>query len=563
MKRHIMCSLLAAMLMATTVACVSVHAESSDAEAAALVRDTTYGPVTGIEDSDSGALIWYGIPYGAAPVEDLRWAPPADPDAWTDALDCTEPAEPGMQYAMDYATGENNLIGTEDCLNLDIYSRPDAENLPVLVYVHGGNNQTGHSREIPGKQIVFDNNCIYVSLNYRLGLFGFNCLPALVSGEDATGNFTMLDIAKALDWVKENIAAFGGDPENITISGFSAGGRDVMAMLVSPLFAGKFNKAIAFSGGMTIADQTASASQIAWAIAPLAVEDGLFEDEAEAQKWLLTDGDDVREFLFGLTPDRVCALMGNAGIRMSAFPHLYNDGIVLPEEGFDTDTYNQVPLLMLTGATEFSLFCNFDGYFFSPAMTELDEETQEAAKTFARIYGSDMYRIFNGQCSAQKMFDKYQEKIYLAQVEYGSVNSATFLPAMGSFHGIFVPMLTNDHTYGSFGDFTAEGFQAMASEFDQYLANFLASGDPNADGLTEWPAWTPENNTSMVFDADETTPVIEAKDVSTTYEDIMARMDADETITEDVKMNMIRNVMNGRWFSAAMDEHYGNESLWH
>ena len=561
MKKQLLCTLSAVML-AAAVWGVSASGQEAD-DASSLVRQTQYGEVTGIEDADTGALIWYGIPYAAAPTGELRWAAPADPESWSEALDCTEPAEPGMQYAMDYATGENNLIGTEDCLNLDVYSRADAENLPVLVYVHGGNNQTGRSSEIQGKQIVTDNNCVYVSLNYRLGLFGFNCLPALLTEEGATGNFTMLDIAKALDWVKANISAFGGDPENVTISGFSAGGRDVMAMLVSPLFAGKFDKAIAFSGGMTIADQTASASQIAWAIAPLAVEDGLYEDEEAAHEWLLTDGEDVKDYLFGLAPERICALMGNAGIRMSAFPHLYNDGIVLPEDGFDTDTYNSVPLLMLTGSTEFSLFCNFDGYFFSPAITELDEETQEAVKGFARLYGSDMYRIFNGQCSAEKMFDKYQDNIYLAQVEYGSVNSATFLPAMGSFHGIFVPMLTNDHTYGGFGDFTAAGYQAMAAQFDQYLANFLATGDPNGEDLTEWPAWTPENETSMVFDAGETDPIIEAKNVSTTYEDILAQMDADDSIPEDAKAGVIQNVMNGRWFSAALDEHYGNESLWH
>ena len=367
----------------------------------------------------------------------------------------------------------------------------------------------------------------------------------------------------ALKWVKENIAAFGGDPENITISGFSAGGRDVMAMLTSPLFAGKFDKALVFSGGMTMADEAASASQIAAAIAPLAVEDGLFEDEAEAKEWLLTDADDVREYLFGLAPDRVCALMGNAGIRMSAFPHLYNDGILLPEEGFDTESYNSVPLLMLTGETEFSLFCNFDGYFFSPAMADLDEDTLNAAKNFACLYGSDMYRIFNGQCSAEKMSDKYDSDIYLCQVAYGSVNSATFLPAMGSFHGIFVPMLTDDHTYASFGDFTVEGYQKMAGVFDQYLTNFLATGDPNGEELTEWPAWTPDNKVSLVLDADETEAIIEAKDVSSTYEAIIGEMEADDSVSEEIKSGVIQNVMNGRWFSDALDKYYENPSLWH
>ena len=526
-----------------------------------LVRETQFGDVLGTTKGES--LVWYGVPYAAAPVGELRWAAPADPEPWTETRDCTAPAEQAIQSAMDYTTFQNVLSGTEDCLNLDIYTTDGAENLPVLVYVHGGNNQTGGSSEIEGSQIVVNNHCVYVSLNYRLGLLGFNCLPALQTEADSTGNYTMLDIAKALDWVKANIAAFGGDPENITISGFSAGGRDVMATLISPLFAGKFDKAIAFSGGMTVADEAASASQIAAAIAPLAVEDGMAADEEAAKVWLLTDGEDVKDYLYALPAERLAPLMGNAGIRMSAFPHLYTDGVVLPEEGFATENYNSVPLLMLTGSTEFSLFCSFDDYYFSPVIAELDEDTQNAARDFARIYGSDMYRIFNTQCSAESMFDKYDANIYLCQIEYGSVNSATLLPAMGSFHGIFVPMLTSENGYGEFGDYSAAGYQAMAAQFNAYLSNFLATGDPNGGELEQWPNWTPENRTTMVFDGDESQAIVEAKDVSSSYANIIDAMEADDTLPSEIKQGVIANVMNGRWFSAALDEYYGNPSLWH
>lgn len=537
--------------------------EETDAEDAAadeMIRATQFGDVKGTAKGES--IVWYAVPYGAAPVGELRWAAPVDPEAWTDVLDCTAPGEPAIQSSMDYTTFQNVLSGTEDCLKLDIYSTAEAENLPVLVYIHGGNNQTGSSSEIEGSQIAVRDNCVYVSLNYRLGLLGFNCLPALQTEEGSTGNYAMLDIAKALDWVRANIAAFGGDPNNVTISGFSAGGRDVMAALISPVFAGKFDKAIAFSGGMTLADETASASKIAGAIAPLAVEDGKVADEAAAKEWLLTDGEDVKEYLYSIPAERLAPLMGNAGIRMSAFPHLYTDGVVLPENGFETAEYNSVPVLMLTGSTEFSLFCSFDGYYSSEAITALDEETQNAAKDFAKLYGSDMYRIFNTQCSAETMYDHYNNNIYLCQVEYGSVNSATVLPAMGSFHGIFVPMLTDEHTYGGFGDFTAAGYQAMAQQFNAYLTNFLASGDPNGEGLAAWNNWTPDNRSTMVFDANETEAIVEAKDVSSTYADIIAAMEADTSIPEEVKQGDIQNVMNGRWFSAALDEHFGNPSLW-
>ena len=532
------------------------------------LRNTSYGPILGKDNGDH--LVWYGIPYGAAPVGDLRWCPPQDPAPWSETKDCTAASEVAYQYS-------NGPIGTEDCLKLDVYATPDAYKRPVLVFIHGGNNQTGNTKEVLGSELVVKDDCVFVTLDYRLGLFGFNCLPALQTGADDTGNYTLLDISKALDWVKENIAQFGGDPNNITISGFSAGGRDVMAMLVSPLFTGRFQKAIAFSGGMTIADEAASASQIAWAIAPLAVEDGLFADEASAKAWLMTSGADVKDWLYSLDSARLCALMGNAGIRMSAFPHLYGDGVTLPKEGFATTQYNSVPLIMLTGSTEFSMFNNFDPYYSSDAMAGLSAEIVQAANNFGCKYGSDMYRIFNAQCSAETMYQNYDANIYLCQVEYGSDASLSTIPVLGSFHGIFVPMLSSVHNYAGMYDFSQAGYQAMAEQFNLYLKNFLVSGNPNSDGSlfgiktlfsgAKSPDlvlqnWTPENKLSLVMDADAQNDVLAMKDVSTTYDAIMDRMDADATIPAEVKTGVIRNVMNGRWFSAALDARYGNPTLW-
>ena len=98
-----------------------------------------------------------------------------------------------------------------------------------------------------------DAGCVFVALNYRLGLFGWNCLPALTADPDATGNFALLDIARALDWVRDNIRRFGGDADNITLCGFSDGGRMAAALAGSPLFRGRFQKAVAISGGLFLA----------------------------------------------------------------------------------------------------------------------------------------------------------------------------------------------------------------------------------------------------------------------------------------------------------------------
>ena len=182
---------------------------------------TQYGPVRGRE-GENGLLCWYGIPYGAAPTGESRWTAPQEPACWHAVRNCTGPAPAACQYT-------TFPLGTEDCLTLDIYSSAEAKKRPVLVYLHGS-AATGSSLELPGCELVRDAGCVFVALNYRLGLFGWNCLPALTADPDATGNFALLDIARALDWVRDNIRRFGGDADNITLCGFSDGGRMAAAL---------------------------------------------------------------------------------------------------------------------------------------------------------------------------------------------------------------------------------------------------------------------------------------------------------------------------------------------
>lgn len=540
---------------AGTVYTQSAAAEKENQDKGNL-RNTIYGPVSG--KTENGVSIWYGIPYGKEPSGDLRWKAPLEPEPWTQNYDASEPKEPAIQLL------DNGVIGTEDCLNLDIYSGTRADKRPVMVFLHGGNNQTGNTQELPGTDLVQNNDIVFVSVNYRLGLLGFNCLPSLVTGEEESGNYALLDIAMALDWIKDNIEEFGGDPNNITVSGFSAGGRDVMTMLISPLFDGKFQKAIAFSGGMTTADEELSAARIARAIAPLAVKDGMLRDETQAESWLLGTGDEVRKYLYSISSDRLAALMGNAGIRMSEFPHLYADGVTLPREGFDTENYHQVPLLMLTGTTEFSMFAEGDAYFSDGEMAGLSGEGLEAAKAFAIRYGSHMYEYFNTEASAERMHPHYGAPIYLCSVNYGDTSSQYQIPVYGAFHGIFVPMLSSENNYASVmpGIFDTPAYEDMAGQFNRYLKNFLYYGDPNGEGLETWEAWNPEKRQTMVFDGADGRGTAQCRESAAGYETVMDEMDRDQTVPLTVKEQVIRHVMNGRWFSEALDKRYDTKKLW-
>lgn len=521
------------------------------------IKATQFGYVKGVKNKKN--VVWYGIPYAQSPTKKLRWQAPKSPKRWSKTLNCTQPKASAIQYVEDKKTGKISSKGTDDCLNLDVYSKPKAQKLPVIVYIHGGNNQSGNAQEIKGNEIVQRNNCVYVSLSYRLGLLGFNCLPSLINKQNKTGNFALLDIAKGLDWVKNNIRNFGGDPQNITVSGFSAGGRDVMAMLISPLFKGKFNKAIVYSGGMTTSTPQLAAKKIASILAPLAVADQKAKSLKDARKFLLSNSKKTRDYLYSISSARIASAVGNANIRMSAFPHLYADGVVLPKSGFKTTKYNDVPLLMLTGTTEFSFFNNFDQSYNKIT----DEETKNKSIAFGNKYGSDMYRIFNAEMSAEQMSKKYKSNIYIAEINYGSPTSPSKIPMFNSFHGIFVPMLADQNGYTSLYNFkVAKGYQNMAQIFNKYLAHFIRSGNPNGTRLTKWNKWTMKKKKSQVFDADASKAIIKSKNTSKSYKEIMKEMDDDTTLTSKQKKYVIDHALNGRWFSSALEKKYHTDNLW-
>ncbi len=531
-----------------------------------LLRITKQGQVQGYADESNGVYVWKGVPYAESPVGDLRFKEPKDAVKYDGILDATKPGNMSIQLS------GNDIIGSEDCLNLDIY-RPATEssNLPVVVYIHGGNNQTGHSGEISGLTLAREADCVYVSLNYRLGALGFNCLPALKTGNKAedSGNYALLDIAKALDWIKENAETFGADGNNITVTGFSAGGRDVMAMLISPIFKGKFQKAISYSGGMTVADVADSQKVFAKAIAPLVVEDGIKNTENEAYTWLLSTGADVKDYLYNVDAARLARLMGNAGIRMSVFPHLFADGYVIPKKGFDNPKYNNVPLIMLTGTTEFSFF-NMGGAVYGPFLANgslFSDPVHMAEFNWGTNYGSKLYELFNAEESAQKM-KKYKGKIYTCTVNAGAQGEfAKTLGMFGAFHGIFVPMIDweNKNYEGMIGNvFETEGGKEMSTTYVAYIKNFIRTGDPNGKNLPEWTVWTKDvkKNNTLWIDADSAKADIRMTNRRIVYEDVLKEIDSDNAIDSEIKQGIITTSLNGRWFSSKLDSYYGNKNLW-
>lgn len=529
---------------------------------------TQQGVVAGAYDDKHQVVQWLGVPYAQQPTGADRWREAQQAKKHKGILDCTKAVPANIQY------NGKKVLGQEGMLTLDIV-RPDTQekNLPVLVYIHGGNNQASNSHLMEGNKLAQEGNMVYVSVQYRLGLFGFNNLPALTDGnkKEQSGNFGFLDQAAALDWVRENIKEFGGDAKNITVSGFSAGGRDVMAMLISPVFKNKFDKAISFSGGLTVADADKSKKTIAQKLAPMVVEDGKQNNLINAENWLLSDnGKDkkaVRQYLQAMPAERLAPVMAGAVIRMSAFPHLYGDGEVLPVEGFATKHYYSVPLLMLASADEFSSFAARDP-FFKDRLNLINNDYKTTSEfKFANKYGSALYGFFNGQQSAEVLYPHYKADMYVCSFAFGhtaDVVGKEYMVRNGALHGIFQPFLT-DQGYGytkNTDAFEQAGSKELSKAFIASIAAFVRTGNPNTPALgTTWQAWNPTYRPELVWDANRQHARISSINSRVSYAGILAEMANDKSINEQSKNYIIQNVLNGRWFSGELDAQYGNPSL--
>ena len=247
-----------------------------------IQRQTTFGLVVGADlSAANGTYVWKGVPYAKPPVGELRWKAPADPEPWASPRltqqfghACAQASRlygPGLnnKYDVTIGTSLGKTVGSEDCLYLNIW-RPAsaAAQLPVIVWVHGGSNISGYTADpmYDGANLARTANAVFVSVNYRLGVLGFFNLGQLKTGNplDDSGNFALLDVIKALQFVHRNIAAFGGDPGNVTLMGESAGAVNVYALMTSPLLVDAnpalVHKLLPISGGISPAGELPAGS---------------------------------------------------------------------------------------------------------------------------------------------------------------------------------------------------------------------------------------------------------------------------------------------------------------
>jgi para-nitrobenzyl esterase len=568
-------SLLVAVL---TLACQG--AALADSAPSVVERQTRFGPVIGIDDSvATGTYAWKGVPFAKPPVGELRWTAPVDPDAWKSPRSAQQFGNACVQYGRIYGPGADNrydptigatlnqAVGNEDCLYLNIWRPADRRgDRPVIVFVHGGSNVSGYTADpvYDGAALAKAADAVVVTVNYRLGIFGFLNVPQLKSGSDPqgdSGNFALLDIIKALQFIQHDIAKFGGNPTNVTLMGQSAGAVNVYALLTTPATVDArprlIHRAVPLSGGISLASNLppgriptlnpasfylAQGNQLLYS---LVIADGLAADAAGAAAWVASQpADQVAAYLRSKSPSTLLftlltklAALGLAG--SGPIP----DGSVLPIDPISAIAaghYLHVPVLAGNTRDEGKLFPTFlallggpsgrlvtDKQLFdiqfayapdAPAQITIEQWIPSVYLPVATpVTGFNaktelLNQIFlvAGANNALTTLASQQNEVWYYRFDWDQ-EPAPFNDIYGAAHAFDLPFV-----FGTFGPSlfanvvnsaaNRPGRLALSQAMMASLAAFARSGDPNAPqalGVT-WPTWP----SKLIFDATPTAKAI-------------------------------------------------------
>ncbi|SNS37274.1 para-nitrobenzyl esterase [Granulicella rosea] len=483
---------------------LALHARKPDP----LVVKTLPGKIQGVLTPDGQVRAFLGIPYAQPPVDQLRWKAPQPVARWKGVRPATAFGPHCMQFGAYPDMVFHDPGPNEDCLTLNVWAPTGAKpgSLPVMVWIHGGGFQTGGSSEQrQDGQVLAHRNVVVVSMNYRLGVFGFFSSSELAeeSGHNASGNYGLMDQTEALQWVQENIFAFGGDPANVTLFGESAGSMSVSAQVASPLTRGLIAKAIGESGSLF-----AGAPDSQYIPQPRE------KLEARNARWAEnTFGSDHLTYLRSLsTGDLMNAFKSG---RKAPFMGPVVDGYFLPdtlEHLYADGKQAHIPLLAGWNANE------------SRTKTPLAETAQtdfgEQAQAFLSAYGPSGQSDALGDSATSRIADDYasdrfivyatwkwieaQTKtggapVYRYRFELGSPGDRNHPAEQGAFHSDDI-----EYVFGTLdsrpGVKLRPEDRTLSDQMGRYWTNFARTGDPNGPGLPKWPAYSASHNV-MTLDA--------------------------------------------------------------
>ena len=501
-------------------------------------RHPPAGPVIG-QIEENGALSWRGIPFAQPPVGELRWKAPRRPKPFqktfvADSFSAVCPQLGNLLMDIDPSL-YGKKIGSEDCLYLNIWAPPAKgagekhEPLPVMVWLHGGSNAGGAGSLYRGGNLAAQQGVIVVTINYRLGLLGWFSHPSLrsvaESSLDKTSNFGLLDIIQALKWVRENIAAFGGDAGNVTLFGESAGAMNTVSLLYSPMAKGLFHKAIAQSGSLR---QTPVEVAEQWTTD----DRSEFSSSETAAKILVQRGqamtrEQAREMVAGFTGQEFLKLMYSAsetelvatympdiGARIRA-PQIIPDGIVIPRASpweliSDALRVQKLPIILGSNRDEMKFFLGL-----SPAYVTIIPGSEIRIHDIPRYnlharYLSDRWTA-QGVDELALRLGKHNPDVYAYRFDWDdqpSYPQADFREFFGAGHAMEIPFIFNDFVGMKefsyhFTEQNRSDREKLSSAMGEYWANFAYTGKPGkgrSGRLPEWSSWGAGNK--QILDAE-------------------------------------------------------------
>lgn len=487
-----------------TAACIS-----------AQTVETQFGPIQGVQNGNVYAFL--GIPFARPPIGDLRWKAPQNPDAWTDVLQTTDYAPACAQKAFDQADTTFSYIGEEDCLYLNVWTpQTGPGNRPVMVFIHGGGNQQGSASEFKGGTYLYDGknlssrgDVVVVTIQYRLGPFGFLVHPGL-EAENAlgkSGNYAVMDQILALQWVKNNIAKFGGDPDKTMIFGESAGGVNVGNLLLTPLSAGLFQRACIESAGPVIDDYNSSRNK------GIAFADTFAPPGSNAEKIAFLRAQPA----FSLLKYESSPLSGGVvetNWRPVVDHYVFQD---FPFPAFKSGNFNKVPLMIGSNSEESGLSApatvtplmvktlinTYVPAVYRPTALALyppGNDNTEARKSFVGILTDGQFTTI-ARRTAQCVSANQQEPVW--RYFFTHKHTIPALASFGSYHGMELFYVFNNWenaTLGS-GPLFKPADDSVQNVMRNYWVRFARNGNPNDPNLTPWPQYKANTDCYMEIKA--------------------------------------------------------------
>lgn len=469
------------------------------------VVETKFGKVSGFAAREN-TRVWKAVPFAAPPVGDLRWRAPRDPQPWSGVRAKRRFCSPCSQMSPVFRT---HVFGSEDCLYLNIWrSREATERLPVYVWIHGGGNSIGSAtivHDYYGDPLASRAKVVFVSINYRLGPFGWFSHPSLRSGAspaDASGNYGTLDIIKALEWVRDNIDAFGGDASNVTVGGESAGAMNILSLLLSPLAAGLFHKAVIESGAPVTRDiSEADEKSESVLLTLLGREMAVTSVEEKKSLRERMDNQTVASYLRACDAKELVRTYRDNSVGLMSNPTILNDGYVLPANGYEGlesgDYPNKVPVIIGCNRDETKLFLYF-----------AHVPWREPLYAAVAKYGSARWKAAGVDGVARRLARAPgQPPVFAYDFAWGAPDRTgrSVLPGhwgqrLGAFHSSEIPFFLGTDTLNGYMHYflynrrNAESRRVLSHAIMGYVTSFVHSGDPNAMQSGNVPRWDPWSN---------------------------------------------------------------------